>query len=357
MKTHTIGIVGFGRFGKVIHRLFESGFNVIVNSSKVSKGAVNGIIYDTLETVVATSDAVFLTVPINRIGKTAHKIKPYLRDGQVVVDVCSVKEMPNDALRSVLADIGVTIWSTHPMFGPDSTKSGFGGLVWVSCEDGVDSEKIDPYTTHIKKMGLRVVKTSCALHDEMAARTQGLTHFIGRFLDELQIAPTAIDTVGYKRLMAVRDQTCNDTWELFCDLQYFNRFSDEVHQHLLDAVFTVLSRFLDTIPQRTQQIVAVQDEDDVAAKKILDGAMTKELGGTSYQLKLFDNIEEMLKQLFLGSVDFALFRTTKKGVLDVGVLDAMGAYVFQVIALLKCEQGETFVWAKRRSRPSSKDSQ
>ena len=347
MRNPTIGIVGFGRFGKVIHRLFEGGFKVLVSSSRVSSGVVDNVVYDTLETVVSSSDAVFLTVPINRTEETTRRIKPFLRAGQVVVDVCSVKETPNNAMKSVLADVDVTIWPTHPMFGPDSTKEGFGGLVWVSCEDDLEPDSIAPYTTYIEKMGLNVVKISCAEHDRMAARTQGLTHFIGRFLDELRIAPTPIDTVGYKRLMAVRDQTCNDTWELFCDLQYFNRFSGEIHQQLLNAVFSVLSRFLDTIPRRIRPVIGILG-DEGRAQSLLSRVPVDE-ATTDYQFRPFDTAEDVLKHLFVGDIDLGLFKSTKNGMLDIETLNAMGTYSFNVEALVQDEQGESFVFVKRRS--------
>ncbi len=77
--THTIGIIGFGRFGRVIHRLFDSGFEVRVSSSRMEKGVVEGVVFDTLEAVVSAADAVFLTVPINRTFETALRIKPFLR--------------------------------------------------------------------------------------------------------------------------------------------------------------------------------------------------------------------------------------------------------------------------------------
>jgi prephenate dehydrogenase len=350
MTTHHIGIIGFGRFGKVIHRLFSDGFDIRVNSSRVAEGVVDGVVFDTLEQVVKTADAVFLTVPISKTGETATRIRPYLKPGQVVVDVCSVKETPNNALEEALDGTGATIWPTHPMFGPDSTRSGFDGLVWVTCEAHLDPAAIAPYRTYLEQKGLTLMAITCEAHDRMAARSQGLTHFIGRFLDELDIRPTPIDTLGYKRLLAVRDQTCNDTWELFCDLQRFNRFSREIHQALLDAISKVLSRFLDTAARRNTPILGVLESEQTTALQLWDAHM----GGVSTTANsdvmhtLFSSVDALLHALSFGDLDAGVFRLTRQGAPDIAVARAMGESTFEVVDLVRDEAGETVALVKRR---------
>ena len=62
-------------------------------------------------------------------------------------------------------------------------------------------------------------------HDRLAARSQGITHFLGRMLKEFGIKKTQIDTQGFKDLLDLVEQTCNDTWDLYTDLQLFNPYT------------------------------------------------------------------------------------------------------------------------------------
>ena len=62
----------------------------------------------------------------------------------------------------------------------------------------------------------------------MAARSQGLTHFVGRVIDDFGTNQTRIDTEGYKALHKLVNQTCNDTWELFEDIQNFNPYTEKM---------------------------------------------------------------------------------------------------------------------------------
>ena len=65
-------------------------------------------------------------------------------------------------------------------------------------------------------------------HDQMAAKTQGVTHFLGRMLKEFGIRKTAIDTQGFRDLLDLVDETCNDTWELYTDLELYNPYRDDM---------------------------------------------------------------------------------------------------------------------------------
>ncbi len=241
MKRKTIGIVGFGRFGQVLHRLFNDGFEIKVSSSTYSSGDMEGVEFASLEETITGSDAVFLTVPINKMEEMASRIEPFLQKGQVVVDVCSIKTHSYGVLKKALSGKDIHIWPTHPMFGPDSAQNGFDGLRWVSCEEEIDSDIIKPYLDYIERKGLVIVRVSCSEHDRLAARTQGLAHLIGRVMDEVGIERTLIDTAGFEKLIELKEQTCNDSWELFCDLQYYNEYSLENEQKLLDAIKKVFS--------------------------------------------------------------------------------------------------------------------
>ena len=66
----------------------------------------------------------------------------------------------------------------------------------------------------------------------MAGRSQGLTHLVGRVIDDFGTNQTRIDTEGYKALHKLVSQTCNDTWELFEDIQNFNPYTEKMISEL-----------------------------------------------------------------------------------------------------------------------------
>ncbi len=344
-KSGTVAVVGFGRFGKVMHRLFLDGFDIVVSSSSYRPGDVAGVTFVSLEEACRSADAILLTVPINKTGSTGERIRSFLRPGQIVVDVCSVKEWSYEALKEALQGTGVTIWPTHPMFGPDSSKQGFVGLNWVSCEEELDPEVIVPYRDYLAQKGLNIIKISCEEHDRLAARTQGLTHFIGRFLDELRIEPTEIDTLGYKRLIAVKEQTCHDTWELFCDLQHYNRFSLETQNALSDAILKVTSRFLDTTTKRKETLVGTVEGtgiDEIRTRALLEQVSEETAPGLPnrpIQVKSVPTPQDLLAALNRGELDFGLLKLAcAETGLMLDTLQAMGKHTFTSLEVLRYEE-------------------
>jgi prephenate dehydrogenase len=73
-------------------------------------------------------------------------------------------------------------------------------------------------------------------HDRMAASTQGITHFIGRVLDESGVRSTQINTFGFNELLGVIEQTCNDSWDLFKDLQKYNPYTNKMIDKLIKKI-------------------------------------------------------------------------------------------------------------------------
>ena len=73
-------------------------------------------------------------------------------------------------------------------------------------------------------------------HDRMAASSQGITHFIGRVLKDSGVRSTDINTLGFNGLLSVIEQTCNDSWDLFKDLQKFNPYTNEMIDNLVSTI-------------------------------------------------------------------------------------------------------------------------
>jgi prephenate dehydrogenase len=341
MKKKVIGITGFGRFGQVLHKLFEDGFEILVSSSTYKQGDFDGVNFASLEELVKRSDAVFLAVPINKMGAMAKKIKPFVKKDQLIVDVCSIKEYSHNILKSKLGDMGVHIWPTHPMFGPDSTKNGFENLRWVSCEEDIDQAVIEDFLRYLETKDLKIVKISCAEHDLLAAKTQGLTHLIGRVLDEFGAERTPIDTAGFELLMQVKDQTCNDSWELFCDLQYYNKYSLKKERELREAILKVFASLLDSTAQRDQIIIGIQGGkgsfNDEAIRYYLNRSdldKNKLFGDKEIEIAYLITSDTVLSAITRGEIDYGLFALENSGSgVVIPSMEAMSSYNFKIVEI------------------------
>lgn len=103
-------------------------------------------------------------------------------------------------------------------------------------------------------IGLVIKEMTCEEHDKYAAESQGVTHFIGRTLDDFGLKPTPIDTLGAEKLSEVTDQVRHDTWQLFLDLQRYNPYTKDVRKHLRSSFEKTYDAIL---PQKTAEETVV----------------------------------------------------------------------------------------------------
>ena len=79
-------------------------------------------------------------------------------------------------------------------------------------------------------------------HDGEIAKTLILTHFIGRGLIDFGANDMNIDTQGYKKIMEVMKYVKNDTWQLFEDMNRYNKYSKKVRKDFIAALKKVNER-------------------------------------------------------------------------------------------------------------------
>src|SRR3989344_1398976 len=227
LLTH-ISIVGYGRFGKVLHRLLKDDFIVTI----FSKSNITDRSEFTDKTVIAKeigeiyrSDVIFYAVPIEAFEEVISSHKKYFQKRHLLIDVLSVKMHPKSVFEKYLKDSLTQAMLTHPMFGPDSSRWGFEGLPLIIDNFKASQANFNFWKNYFKNKKLRVAEMSAREHDKLAANSQGLTHFIGRLLEAYGLEPTSIDSLGTKKLLEVKEQTCNDTWQLFTNLQHYNPYT------------------------------------------------------------------------------------------------------------------------------------
>ena len=221
---NSVGIIGFGRFGKVLANILQKGFSIIAYDPNPID-AFPGVEFTDLESILKEK-VIFIAVPIRHFESVVREISPNLNDGTTIIDVCSVKKYPVEIMGTNLPD-NVGIIATHPMFGPDSFRSN--NRLKMMMSDTKDIyDQFNFWRRFFSDQGIHIIEMSADQHDRMAAQTQGVTHFLGRMLKEYGIRKTSIDTQGFCDLLDLVDQTCNDTWELYTDLQLYNPYTEDM---------------------------------------------------------------------------------------------------------------------------------
>ncbi len=242
----TLGVIGFGRFGQLFARTMQGHFDVRAydRAPLADEAALLGVEWADLATA-CSADVVVFAVPISEFDGVVRDSARWISQGQTVLDVCSVKVHPRNVFQEHLGGRGADLILTHPLFGPDSASGGWAGLPIALHNLRAAAEVFEWWSAFLAELGLRTIVATPEEHDRQAAYSQGLTHLVGRVLDGMQLEAGPVATTGFRALLEVRNQTCNDTWELFRDLQAYNPYTTEMRRDLmaqLESVSAVLDR-------------------------------------------------------------------------------------------------------------------
>lgn len=234
-----VGIIGFGRLGKLIARYLKEDADVIVcDLSDVSKEAKEmGVQTGTLEDV-CQCPIVIPFVPISEFENLMIQIKDKLNPKSLLVDVCSVKELPVNAMLKHLPK-NIQILATHPMFGPDSARETVFGHKIVLCPVRIEDKLLNDIKRYLNGHGLKVIETTAEEHDRQISHSLVLAHFIGRTLMDTGAERQEIETLGYKRLMKILGVVQNDSWQLFVDMNKYNRFADQARARFIGSLTAI----------------------------------------------------------------------------------------------------------------------
>lgn len=246
-----IGIIGFGPFAQFLARtMIKQGHSLATTSRSDHSDVCSqmGIMFyrEMTDLFQSGSQVILLCTSILSLSDVLHSIPvDCLSLPRLFVDVLSVKEHPKALLLSLLPE-EADVLCTHPMFGPESGKDGWEGLALVYDRVRIrDHDLCEKFLNIFMSEGCRMVEMSCQEHDKMAARSQFLTHTIGRILAEMEIESTPMDTKGFQTLLQLRDNTVKDSFDLYCGLFKHNRFARQELEKLELAIQTVRGKLLE----------------------------------------------------------------------------------------------------------------
>ena len=235
-----IGIIGFGQLGKFAAKHLKEKFEVFVADKfdKTKEAEEIGVEFVSLEEA-ASKEIIIIAVPIGVFEKTLIKIKDFFKPGALLLDVCSVKVKPAEAMKRLVRK-DVEIIATHPLFGPQSGADGIEGLKIVLCP--VRTTRLEEVKKFLEDIGLKVIVATPEKHDKEMAKRAVLSHFIGRVLVEMKIEEGEITEPSFGKLIELRDMLKHDSWELVRDIQLNNPFGEEVREKFVKEVLRLKER-------------------------------------------------------------------------------------------------------------------
>ncbi|GIW62869.1 MAG: hypothetical protein KatS3mg090_0695 [Patescibacteria group bacterium] len=302
-----IGIIGFGRFGQLLAQILSPDFkiNILQHKTTITPKDNNLTIFTKPKDFYNNSKTIFFAVPIRKFEQVLKNHKKYINEDHILIDVLSVKTYPAKILKQEFNKRKNEIILTHPMFGPDSAKFGLSQtkLVMYPLKKG---KSYDFWKSFFSKKGCQIIEIPPEEHDYLAAKSQGITHFIGRLLQKINFTATKIDTLGAKKLSEIMQQVCNDSWELFYDLQTLNPYTKKVRIEIGKAYDQLYNQLLPKKVSKQYTVFGIQGgkgsfNEEAVLSHIKKNKIKK------YKIKYLYTTEKVLKTLHKGDIDYGLF--------------------------------------------------
>jgi len=189
---------------------------------------------------------IVLSVPTSEMAAVCKQMAPLLREGQIVVDTCSVKEKPIAEMLTHLPE-SVQLLGTHPLFGPDSGELGIEGLKIALCPVRIERAAYEWVCGCLKQLGLTLMETTPQQHDRQIARSQAIFHLIAQTIKELQWAGQAISTPGPEEFYRLIESVQHDTDQLFIDMERGNPYAADCRDQFIRAMTEIHEGLLENL--------------------------------------------------------------------------------------------------------------
>jgi prephenate dehydrogenase len=176
-----IAIIGAGKMGVWFAKFFESkGYDVILaDRKKEMLEKQKDLLVDlttSFKEAIQDADQILLCVSINAMEEVVKAISPAIHEGQVVMDICSIKDAPIKTMHQHIK--GAVVLGTHPVFGPGS--NGVKHKTYILTPTNIEEEKFaKQFKKWLEQEEAYVFVMSPKKHDELMSVVLGLPHFLG----------------------------------------------------------------------------------------------------------------------------------------------------------------------------------
>ncbi len=179
----------------------------------------------------ATSDIVFVSVPMKETERVAVETASLMKQGALISDISSVKTGVSDRIAARIQD-SLEYVSLHPLFGPHADHLYNQNIIAVPYRVGVHWKRLD---NALKAAHARVYSMTASRHDQGMAYAQGLHHFamiaLGLCLDRVGAYPATTSL----RETEARIEKLLAGWETIEGIQRMNPFVPALRQKLLET--------------------------------------------------------------------------------------------------------------------------
>ncbi|MGD0406697.1 MAG: prephenate dehydrogenase/arogenate dehydrogenase family protein [Candidatus Bathyarchaeia archaeon] len=223
-----IAIIGAGKMGVWFAKFFHSkGYDVVVADRKKEKitnlkKELQVKMTANFKEAVSDADQVLICVSINAFEEVVKTISPAIHQGQVVMDICSIKETPVKVMHKYIK--GALVLGTHPVFGPGS--NGVKHKAYILTPTNAKEEKFaEEFKKWLEQEEAHVFVMSPKRHDEMMSIVLGLPHFLGlvaceTLLEQKDFSETKkVAGTTYRMLFTLAEATALETPDLYASLQ------------------------------------------------------------------------------------------------------------------------------------------
>jgi prephenate dehydrogenase len=222
----SLSIIGVGAFGELAYTHLKAHFKLtLYDAHKNLSCFVDCHIAKTIQETCG-NDIILFCIPVQAMEGTLRAIAPFLKNGQLVMDVGSVKTKPAQWMAEILPDT-VDIIATHPVFGPESAKKGLEGANIVLCN--IRGDRKNCVRNFLEQnFAFNIIESSVEEHDREMAYVQGLTHMIAKIYKLMNVPQMTQTSRTYDHLLAMVELIKNDSDELFRTIQTENPYVDQV---------------------------------------------------------------------------------------------------------------------------------
>ncbi len=220
-------ILGAGKMGIWYAKyLKEKGDTIVLaarDAEKLAKLQTElGIEVADFAEAVKGADRVIICTSITSLEEIIKKIAPATHKGQVVMDICSIKEYPVNIMHQYLPD-ALTL-GTHPVFGPGSKGVKHKAYVLTPTNEQ-EAAYAEEFKAWLEKEEAHVFVMSPQKHDELMSLILGMSHFIGLVACETLLEqpsfPESKKLAGttYRMLFTLAEVAALETPDLYANVQ------------------------------------------------------------------------------------------------------------------------------------------
>ena len=190
---------------------------------------------------VKNADITVFAVPIAFMEKTIKEVAPFLKENSVVLDVCSIKDFPSQALEKY-SPKSVLVIPTHPMFGPFISSIAGQIFVLTAKKENRQDFRYKFLKNFLEKNNAKVLETTAKNHDKMMAVVQWLTHYdifvfaetMRKLEVDIEESLNFVSPIYKLKLSSVARYMSQNPW-LYADIQMYNKEILNVHSVFMEV--------------------------------------------------------------------------------------------------------------------------